>query len=115
MLRVLFMSRVHLHFDTDNDAFTPEAVDETARILRDVATRIERAGMGSEFAWPIRDVNGNRIGDITYGYHRRADDTLDLIADCLHAREWDSDTCNDIAEIVRETGREIADVTEVER
>jgi hypothetical protein len=46
-------------FNTRNAAFEDEGhATETARILRDIADRIE----DGDFAGPVRDVNGNTIG-----------------------------------------------------
>lgn len=46
-----------LEFATDNAAFeVPFA--EIARILRDVAERIERGAVSA----PVRDINGNTVG-----------------------------------------------------
>lgn len=53
------MSYFTLKFDTDNAAFEDTGLaHESARILRDVADRIENgAAIGT-----VRDVNGNTIG-----------------------------------------------------
>ena len=45
-------------FSMDNAAFDECPLDEAARILRDVAKRLEVG----ENAGSIRDLNGNRIG-----------------------------------------------------
>jgi len=48
-----------LEFDTDNAAFEPiGGLDETARILQDVARRISQG----ETSGRVRDVNGNCVG-----------------------------------------------------
>lgn len=48
-----------LEFATDNAAFDGDPWPEIDRILRDVS---ERASFGQS-GGPIRDVNGNRIGE----------------------------------------------------
>lgn len=50
-------SRITLEFDTDNAAFEDREF-ETARVLRDVATKVENGSTGGT----IYDYNGNRIG-----------------------------------------------------
>ena len=40
-------------------------------------------------------------------------DALDFIAIILSAREWTADTCSQIADIVRATGRRVDDLPEV--
>lgn len=47
---------------TDNAAFEDGRDFETARILRDVAGRLENGESGGT----VRDINGNRVGD--YGF-----------------------------------------------
>lgn len=49
-------------FETDNAAFEDNCPQETARILRDLADRIEN-GLGSGLErGAVMDINGNRIG-----------------------------------------------------
>jgi hypothetical protein len=50
---------------TDNAAFDDdEGNAEIARILRELADRIERGdAVGDWWELPLRDVNGNRIGE----------------------------------------------------
>jgi hypothetical protein len=43
---------------TDNAAFEDDPGAECARILRDVATAIERGTRGA----PLHDINGNQVG-----------------------------------------------------
>ncbi len=47
-----------LSFRTDNAAFEDGAATESARILREIAKRIE----GGDLAGPVRDLNGNTVG-----------------------------------------------------
>jgi len=49
--------------ETVNAAFTDCPQGEIARILRDVAERIERDGDNPPFY--LRDINGNRVGVVT--------------------------------------------------
>lgn len=49
-----------LHFDTDNAAFSDDPANEAARILREIADKLERGE--SLGGGPIRDANGNRVG-----------------------------------------------------
>jgi hypothetical protein len=51
-----------LQFETDTPAFADDPVIETARILRDVAARLER---GHEVGGKVRDLNGNAVGAFT--------------------------------------------------
>lgn len=51
-----------MRIDSNNDAFTEDGPAETARILREVADRLEN---GDEHA-PVRDINGNTVGEFIY-------------------------------------------------
>ncbi len=53
------MSHITIKIETENDAFHPLQEFETARILRELADRIET---NSEIT-TIRDVNGNKVGE----------------------------------------------------
>lgn len=55
------MSCFKLHIDTQNDAFQPEPAQEIARLLREVADRIEREGVAWHYR-NINDANGNPVG-----------------------------------------------------
>ena len=64
--------RYTIKIDLDNAAFEPSKGHEVARILRELANDVEqfaftKASGGVRF--PVRDVNGNRVGD--HGYTRR--------------------------------------------
>jgi hypothetical protein len=50
-----------LFFDCDNAAFE-EAASETARILRDIAERVE----GGRLEGRVMDVNGNSVGNYAF-------------------------------------------------
>jgi hypothetical protein len=50
-----------LHFSTTNAAFEGEPLTEVARILRDLADRVERTTGGYPFG-TVRDINGNTVG-----------------------------------------------------
>lgn len=47
-----------LSFDCENAAFSDDAALEIARILREIANRVENGTSGGT----IRDINGNLIG-----------------------------------------------------
>lgn len=102
-----------LTIKTDNAAFSeddggPET--EIARILRNVADELE-AGVTTNKS--LRDYNGNTVGEWRLSDARTSDSTaLDAIAGLMHGEEWDADTTERVAEIVRETGREIGDPNE---
>jgi hypothetical protein len=54
-----------LNIECDNAAFGDDSAErgfEIARILRELAERIEASGAGSLSGWTLRDVNGNRVG-----------------------------------------------------
>jgi hypothetical protein len=58
-----------VQFNCDNAAFGPDddgyMRDEIARILRDIADKVERKGLSG--CWEtIRDLNGNDIGAFAY-------------------------------------------------
>lgn len=53
------IENVYVNFATDNAAFDDEPASEIARILRDVAGKIE----AGQFENVIRDLNGNKIGN----------------------------------------------------
>lgn len=50
-----------IEIDTANDAFADQPATELARILREIAERVE-AGDLPEF--PVRDANGNTVGRV---------------------------------------------------
>jgi hypothetical protein len=53
-----------IHFDMSNEAFDDfNGATECGRILRDLAERIEESGWFDYL--PIRDINGNTIGELT--------------------------------------------------
>jgi hypothetical protein len=49
-----------LEIATDNAAFDDAPAVELARILRELADRVEEAEAGDVL--PVRDLNGNRVG-----------------------------------------------------
>lgn len=60
-------------FDTGNAAFTDgNGPHETARILRNIAARVEYAG---EHIGQVHDINGNRIGSWSASFPTDEDDT----------------------------------------
>lgn len=51
-----------VYFNTDNAAFAPSNGDEIARILRDLAGKLDGRSVKPDDCGPIRDANGNRVG-----------------------------------------------------
>ena len=47
----------------DNDAFQPDHRPELARILRGLATDLDRSGAMTR---TVRDINGNAVGEADY-------------------------------------------------
>ena len=59
--------KMNIFFDMDNAAFEDDPRQETIRILKSVARKVEYVfDLQESFAYPIRDVNGNRIGTIKF-------------------------------------------------
>jgi hypothetical protein len=58
------MSALTITLNTDNEAFETHAEYEVARILRELADRIESGDIDDDGA-SIHDVNGNTIGQLT--------------------------------------------------
>lgn len=72
------MAEFTLSFRMDNAAFSDDPGAEAARILRQIAATVANGGDGWTFGEanmrPIRDVNGNRIGEWTADLEDLADD-----------------------------------------
>jgi hypothetical protein len=52
-----------LEIETVNAAFDDEPASEIARILRELAGKMEREGAPARgYSWTLWDVNGNRVG-----------------------------------------------------
>lgn len=60
-----------IEFKTENAAFDENPAEETARILRDIATKIETTSHGGG---PVFDLYGNRIGHWTLSISDRESD-----------------------------------------
>lgn len=56
----------NLFIETENAAFEESPAAEIARILRDVAARLDRYGLPDAEGRPVNDANGNRVGRYTY-------------------------------------------------
>ena len=56
--------RFKLSICTDNAAFEGDENAEVARILRGLADRLE--GASPDEYYPLRDVNGNKVGEAQY-------------------------------------------------
>lgn len=54
------MEKFTLSINTSNAAFDDYEAHEVARILRELAQRLENNGMESEII--LRDINGNKVG-----------------------------------------------------
>ena len=57
-------SSLTINMVLENAAFSHNPEIETARILRELADRIEESGL--ESVGKIKDINGNNIGDVLY-------------------------------------------------
>jgi hypothetical protein len=62
------MAKFTLNFSCDNAAFDDYSRGEIARILRDVANRIQGTDYGV-----VYDSNGNQIGRFSYDYDEELD------------------------------------------
>ena len=59
--------KYYLKLYLENDAFAEGAGPEVARILRELAERVEGYSFtNAPTRFPVRDINGNRVG--THGY-----------------------------------------------
>ena len=60
------MFAFNVYICTDNDAFSEDSggnmCQEIARILKDLAEKIEENGLVEDVVQRIRDINGNRVG-----------------------------------------------------
>lgn len=57
------MNEFTLNIVTENAPFDPDAFDEVARILRELADKIERQRPD---AGQLRDINGNFVGKFSF-------------------------------------------------
>ena len=57
---------LRLSLETDNAAFADLPATECARILREIATRLDGLYGGRFYAGHVCDLNGNRIGKIEF-------------------------------------------------
>lgn len=103
-----------LTIQTANAAFSdddggPEY--EIARLLRAAADDVIE---GARTSSPIFDVNGNTVGEWRLARKKvpiSDSAALDAIAGLMDGAEWDADTTERVAEIVRQSGREVGDPT----
>jgi len=56
---------ITIKIETDNDAFVRDNQNEQARILRDLADKLEHA-CGNVYDYTLHDVNGNSVGYYDY-------------------------------------------------
>lgn len=62
------MSHVCIKLSCDNAAFDPDKSVEVARILRDLADRMDGTTLDlDKVSWILRDLNGNQVGRAVYG------------------------------------------------
>jgi len=55
-----------IKFDMDNAAFDNEPQRETSSLLIELASRVLNKGCQSGTTYPIRDSNGNKIGEAVF-------------------------------------------------
>jgi hypothetical protein len=60
------MADLKISLNTDNDAFYDDENLEVARILRNLADKIENNPVSGIGGFILRDINGNSVGDIEY-------------------------------------------------
>lgn len=92
------------------DRETATAV-ELARILRRLADGLDRGGITPPEPVRLYDVNGNSVGFAHQVEHAPQVDAaaLDAIAAQLTGREWNASDIEDVAALVEQTGRTIAE------
>jgi len=54
------MQKITITIETENAAFDPDPEVEVARILKDLATKLDRSELPDE----LRDYNGNKVGTV---------------------------------------------------
>jgi hypothetical protein len=60
------MEKFTLTIDTDNEAFVGDTREEIARVLRQLAKDVIKSGdymWSPDFAFPLLDCNGNKVGE----------------------------------------------------
>jgi hypothetical protein len=56
---------IEIHIDIQNSAFSDRPNEEVARILRDIARKIENSSCPVDWSGiSVRDYNGNKVGQI---------------------------------------------------
>lgn len=55
--------KLKITIDLDNAAFEPASGTEAARILRALAERLDGDNLRAKDLRPLRDLNGNRVGE----------------------------------------------------
>jgi len=60
--------KLQLQIQCNNAAFEDSCGDEVARLLREAAAKIEGASQKAlrGFGNPLRDINGNRVGEFQF-------------------------------------------------
>ena len=77
------MSSLNIHINLDNDAFSGCAGDEVARILRELADKVEYDTLEGFGAHSLRDLNGNTVGHCEV----QMDEAVDLSELAREARD----------------------------
>jgi hypothetical protein len=71
---------VRIEFSTENASFGEsydEYLAEFDRVLKQIALRVRRGGLGRDGDFPVFDSNGNTIGRIVLRKHHRATRTTE--------------------------------------
>lgn len=66
----MMIKRVNIEIDLENAAFGADGGIEVARILRTVAATYESGTLDCT-RWPLKDINGNVVGEATTHKIRR--------------------------------------------
>lgn len=57
---------ITITIETDNAAFDESPEVEVARILRKLADRVTTSGLDGDVILPLKDLNGNSVGELVY-------------------------------------------------
>ena len=57
---------LNIQLRSDNEAFSPDAAPEVARILRELADKFDNEATNSGRVFRVLDVNGNEVGHAIY-------------------------------------------------
>jgi len=81
----------------DNQAMADDPIGEVARILTELVEGIEHNGLYEYDGDDLRDINGNRVGnvDCDYGDITDDDELVEVCPECDHTQESDGDGGNE--------------------